>query len=224
MLAARTGDHKLWRWSRPIPGALKHPIMRKVTALILLAAACVAGISSLAAQPPPAAKKVASTGGNSLHETASTVVNGNRVTIVYGRPAMIKPGTTEVRKIWGGLVPYDQVWRTGSDEATLLITQQAIEMGGVTIPAGAYSLRTLPAADGSAKLIVNKQIGQWGVPRTPADMKSVYDEALDVVRVELQKETLAAPVVLFKMSVDRAGAIKMSWETTQYSVPFTVKK
>ena len=78
----------------------------------------------------------------SPHETISTVIDGNRVTIVYGRPYSKDPKTGEIRKIWGGLVPYGKVWRTGSDEATLLITQQPIELGGATIPAGAYTLRT----------------------------------------------------------------------------------
>jgi hypothetical protein len=127
------------------------------------------------------------------------------------------------------LVPYDEIWRTGSDEATLLITQKPIEIGGTTVPAGAYTLWTLPAKDGSAKLIVNKQIGQWGI--NPPDPKQVYDEKNDVVRVDLKKDTISAPVDQFTMAIQPtpnsnppAGVIKMQWETTQYSVPFTVKQ
>ena len=59
-------------------------------------------------------------------------------------PTLSRPGTTEVRKIWGGLVPYGEPWRMGADEATLLITQKPIEMGGKTIPAGAYTLYMMP--------------------------------------------------------------------------------
>src|SRR5258707_3715896 len=99
----------------------------------------------------------------SPHETVSTVIDGNRVTIVYGRPYTKDPKTGENRKIWGKLVPYGKVWRAGADEATLLITQKAIVLGKTPIPAGAYTLFAVPAEDGSAKLIVNKQIGQWGL-------------------------------------------------------------
>src|SRR5258708_4678002 len=88
----------------------------------------------------------------SPHETISTVVDGNRVTIVYGRPYTKDPKTGESRKIWGGLVPYGKVWRTGADEATLLITQQPIVLGETTIPAGSYTLFTLPEESGAAKL------------------------------------------------------------------------
>ena len=161
---------------------------------------------------PLMAQKVNSSGGNSPHETTGAVVDGNRVTITYGRPSM------KGREIWGKLVPYDKVWRTGSDEATLLITQKPIAIGGTTIPAGAYTLFTLPAADGSAKLIINKQIGQWGVG------PGSYDEKQDVARVDLKKETLETPVEQFTMAVTRGGDLKMSWDKTQYSVSFTVQK
>ncbi len=64
----------------------------------------------------------------SPHETISAVIDGNRVTIVYGRPYTKNPRSGEVRKIWGGLVPYGKVWRTGADEATLLITQKPLDV------------------------------------------------------------------------------------------------
>ncbi len=157
----------------------------------------------------------------SPHETVGAVIDGNRVTIVYGRPYMKKPGTDENRKIWGSLVPYGEVWRTGADEATLLITQKPIVLGGTVIPAGAYTLWTLPAQDGSAKLIVNKQIGQWGVGRVS------YDENQDLARIDLKPETLSAPVEQFTISVGKnpegGGILKMSWENTGFSAPFTVQ-
>jgi hypothetical protein len=162
----------------------------------------------------------------SPHETISAAVDGNRVTIVYGRPYTKDPKTGEVRKIWGGLVPYEKIWRTGADEATLLITQQPIQLGGVTIAAGAYTLWTLPSADGKAKLIVNKQIGQWGI--SPRDPKLTYDQALDVARIDLKKDALEVPVDQFTISVGEnptgVGTLKLTWENTQYSTTFTVKK
>src|SRR5271169_648634 len=93
----------------------------------------------------------------SPHETNSVVIDGNRVTIVYGRPYTKDPRSGEKRKIWGGLVPFGKVWRTGADEATLLVLQKPIVAGETTIPAGAYTLYTLPAENGASKLIVNKQ-------------------------------------------------------------------
>jgi len=142
--------------------------------------------------------------------------------LVYGRPYTIKPGTTEVRKIWGGLVPFGKVWRTGADEATLLTTKEPIEIGGYPLPAGTYSLFTLPAEDGTAKLVINKKTGQWGVPYIEKDEK-----ANELAHVDLKKKTLDKPVDQFTMAIEPAsggGVIEMSWETTQYSVPFTVKK
>lgn len=177
------------------------------------------------AKKQPAPKIANSTGGTTPHETTSTVVDGNRVTIVYGRPFAKHPRTGEVRKVWGGLVPFGKVWRTGSDEATLLITQQPIELGGSTIPAGAYTLWTIPEQDGSAKLAINRQIGQWGAG---PDFKKIYDEANDVARVSLKKEAAPKSVDQFTMAIERnasgGGVLKMMWEDTQYSVPFTVKK
>jgi len=158
----------------------------------------------------------------SPHETVGAVIDGSRITIVYGRPYTKNPRTGEIRKIWGGLVPYGEVWRTGADEATLLITQKPVVFGDTVIPAGAYTLWTLPAEDGTAKLIVNKQIGQWGVG------PGSYDEKQDLARIDLKPEVLPAPVNQFTMAVAKdppgGGVLKMSWENTQFSAPFTVQK
>ena len=158
----------------------------------------------------------------SPHETISSVIDGNRVTIVYGRPYTKDPKSGEVRKIWGGLVPNGKVWRTGADEATLLITQKPIMIGETTIPAGAYTLFTLPAEDGSAKLIINKQVGQWGVG------PGSYDQKQDLARIDLTKEAQDKPVDQFTMAVAKnpsgGGLIKLMWENMQYSTAFTVVK
>ncbi len=148
-------------------------------------------------------QRVNSSGGKSPHETTGAIVDGNRVTVTYGRPSM------KGREIWGKLVPYGKVWRTGSDEATILITQKPIVIGGTTVPAGAYTLFTLPNEDGSAKLIINKQIGQWGIG------PGSYDEAQDLARVDLKKDTLDTPVEEFTIAVTRDGQIKLSWDKTQ---------
>jgi hypothetical protein len=158
----------------------------------------------------------------SPHETITATIDGDEMKLVYGRPYTVKPGTTEVRKIWGGLVPYGQVWRTGADEATLLTTKEPIEIGGTSLPAGTYSLFTVPAEDGTAKLIINKKTGQWGIPYNEDSEK-----ANELARVDLKKSTLDKTVDQFTMAIEPeagGGVLKMMWENTQYSVPFTVKK
>jgi len=152
-------------------------------------------------------------------DIAGAVVDGNRVTIFYSRPYSKDPKTGEKRKIWGGLIPYGKIWRAGANEATTLITQKPIQLGGQTLPGGAYTLFVLPAEDGSAQLIVNKQIGQWGLQ---------FDEKQDLFRVPLAKDALNEPLDQFAMAVQRTpgggGVIKLMWESTQYSVAFTTVK
>jgi hypothetical protein len=154
----------------------------------------------------------------SPHEAVSATIDGSKVTIVYGRPYTKDPKTGEPRKIWGKLVPYGKVWRTGADEATILTTEKDLDIGGTTVPAGKYSLYTLPEESGTSKLIINKQTGQWG---------TIYKEDQDFARVDLKKETLDKPVDQFTMAIEPGasggGTLKMMWDTTQYSVPLKAK-
>lgn len=169
-----------------------------------------------AATPPPAGPRART----SPHDTISARIEGNRVTVVYGRPYSKDPKTGELRKIWGTLVPAGKPWRTGADEATLLITQQPLDLGGTTVPAGAYTLYTLLADDGSAQLLINKKLGQWG--------SDPYDAAQEFAKVPLTREALPAQLDQFTMAVEKnpagGGFLRLKWETTQFSVPFTVKK
>lgn len=154
----------------------------------------------------------------SPHETVTATVDGAKITIVYGRPYTKDSKTGEPRKIWGGLVPFGKVWRTGADEATLLTTDKALEIGGTTIPAGTYSLFTIPEENG-AKLIVNKQAGQWGTK---------YDESQDLARIDLKKNAASTPVDQFTISVEQndgsGGMLKLAWENTSYWTMLSVKK
>jgi hypothetical protein len=174
--------------------------------------------AALSAQAQPAAR-VASTGGKSPHETTSAVIDGNRVTIIYGRPFTKDPKTGEMRKIWGGLVPFGAAWRMGADEATTLITQKAIMIGETEIPAGAYTLYFVPQESGTSKLAISKTVGAWGVP---------VNEKNDLARVDVQKGAADKQVDQFTMAVTKnssgGGLLKWTWENTEYSVPFTVKK
>jgi hypothetical protein len=189
--------------------------MKKLTPLIIAAAVLLSTSPSQAQQQ----KRAASTGGFSPHETTSAVIDGCRVTITYGRPFTKDPKTGEPRKIWGGLVPWDKAWRTGADEATVLITQKPIMFGDTLVPAGAYTLYTIPSDSGASKLAISKNLGAWGVP---------VDEKNDLERVDMKKGPAEKQTDQFTMAVaknpDGGGLIKLMWEDTQFTVPFTVKK
>ena len=139
--------------------------------------------------------------------TAEVSLKGKTITIDYSRPSM------RGRKIMGELVPYDKVWRTGANEATTLTTPVDLNIGGTTVPAGKYTLWTLPSA-GTWKLIINKQTGQWGTN---------YDEKQDFARVDMQKSELSEPVEQFTISFDKKGEdtadLVMKWEKTSVSIP-----
>lgn len=198
------------------------------TARLALAwfALLAATAASLPAQTPSATPRVASTGGRSPHETTSAVIGerrtGNRVTITYGRPFSQDPKTGELRKIWGGLVKWDKPDRLGADEATLLLTQQPLQFGDTVIPAGAYTLYLVPSESGVSKLAFSSALGNWGVP---------VDESRDVARIDLKKEPVDPRVDQLTIAVvndanpaANAGTLRITWENTQFSAPFTVKK
>jgi len=156
----------------------------------------------------------------SPHETTSTVVAGSRVTVTYGRPYTKSPKTGEIRIIWGGLVPWDEPDRLGADEATLLLTEKPLVFGPTTLPAGAYTLYQIPHASGGLSLAFSSAIGKWGVP---------VDTQHDVARIELAAASLPAAVdqltiAIAKDAATGGGVLKISWEKTAYSVPFTVAK
>ena len=176
--------------------------MKTLRSIAPLIALVCAGALPLAAQqnrPSPAA-------------TVTAKIDGADIKIAYSQPSM------RGRKIWGELVPFGEVWRTGANEATTITLGKAIVLGGTAVPAGTYTLWTLPAADGSAKLIINKQTGQWGTE---------YDAKQDLVRVDLKRTALDKSVEQFVIAIDEAsggGVLKLMWDKLQYSVAFTVKK
>ncbi len=152
----------------------------------------------------------------SPHEDVFMRLSGKLVTIYYGRPLSKKAGTDTVRTIWGGLVPWDKAWRLGADEATTLLNQVPIVIGGVTLPAGAYTLYMIPSETGTSKLAISKATGAWGIP---------VNEKEDVARVDLKKDDLPAQVDQLTLSLGRGaapntGLLKIMWEKTQYSIEF----
>src|SRR5919201_3628883 len=136
-----------------------------------------------------------------------TFSDGKKITIDYSRPSV------KGRKIYGGLVPYGQVWRTGANEATTFVTEKDIDVGGTRIPQGSYPLFSLPTQAGW-KLIINKQTGQWGTK---------YDQSQDLARIDAQKQPLPQPVEQFTISFEPASgdstALQLDWENTRVSVP-----
>jgi hypothetical protein len=157
----------------------------------------------------------------SPHETISTRVGRNLIEITYGRPYSKDPKTGQIRKIWGGLVPFGKLWRMGADEATLFLTPIDLTVGDTTIPAGTYSLMMQPEADGSAKLIFNKQTARWGIPITAAVTKD------NLYTVDMKKSPLDKQIDQFTITLQGAPdklTLNAQWENTQYSVEFAVKK
>lgn len=202
--------------------------MHKIALQALSVAAALLCAAPIHAQDQQKKQKQAplfnSSGGNSPHETMSVPIGGNRrtgstITITYGRPHRTHPRTGETRKVWGGLVPWDKADRLGADEATTMITQHPLEIGGQTIPAGVHTLYLVPSEKGATKLAFSKNIGKWGVP---------VDETQDVARVELKREPVSPPVDRLTIAIEPAsgnnGVLKILWDDTQWSVPFAVKR
>ena len=138
--------------------------------------------------------------------------DGKTVTIQYSRPSM------RGRKIFGGLVPYGQVWRTGANAATSLKTDVDLTIGSANVPAGSYTVYTLPGMN-SWKLIVNKQTGQWGTE---------YSEGQDLARVDMKVGQLPSGMETFTVSLDKTSGtsamLKLDWENTIASVEVQEKK
>jgi hypothetical protein len=147
----------------------------------------------------------------SPRDSVALALAGKHVTVNYGRPSM------RGRKIIGGVVPYGVVWRTGANAATSFITQADLDMGGVRIPQGAYTIYTLPSAN-VWKLIINKQTGQWG---------TIYNQKLDLSRIPLKKKILNKPVEKFTIRLveksENTGEMILEWEKTQLLVDFRIK-
>jgi len=174
----------------------------RFTTLVLAATILTAGVAPAAAQQKPPL---------SPPGQAAVTIGAATITIDYSRPSI------RGRKIMGDLVPFDKVWRTGANAATTLKTSAALEIGGVRVPAGTYTLYTLPG-EKAWKLIINKQTGQWGTQ---------YDQAQDLARVDLTVAATAAPVEQFTIALSAtgpaAGLLAMEWENTKLTIPFAVK-
>ena len=145
----------------------------------------------------------------SPRDTAWGEIGPAHMMVDYGRPSR------RGRVVFGQVVPWGRVWRTGANEATQFTTDTPLVIGGERIPAGTYSLWTVPRPDG-ATLILNRRTGQWGTH---------YERGLDLARVEMARESLADPVEQFTIAIEPSGdggVLRLSWESTSYLVPLSV--
>ncbi len=146
-----------------------------------------------------------------------TFADGKKITVDYSRPMVRDPKTGQPRKIFGGLVPYGEPWRTGANEATSFVTDADLTIAGTKVPAGKYTLYTVPEQSGPWKLIISKKTGQWGIPYPGPEY--------DLARLNMNTEKPKAPVQQFTISFDKrgpnAGVMKLEWENTGASVDFS---
>ncbi|HKK44254.1 MAG TPA: DUF2911 domain-containing protein [Balneolaceae bacterium] len=162
-------------------------------------------------EPDPVRRKSPITIASVKYPPAKTYIK-----IVYGQP--YKRG----RDIFGNLVPYDQVWRTGANEATEITTTQDIIFAGKKVPAGTYALFTIPHKNGKWTIILNSKLGQWGAFE--------YDQKDDFLRVNVPTDKTEKPTQAFTIQFDdvknNSTNIDLNWDFTRVQIPieFTGKQ
>ncbi len=171
----------------------------------LLPLVVMAGTLSLVSAQPQGQKPLSPPA-----ETSITVA-GKTIAIKYSAPSM------RGRKIFGELVPYGKVWRAGANAATALHTDADLDIGGLAVPKGDYTLYVWPEQD-QLTLIVNKQTGQWGL---------TYNQDQDLGRVKMAMSKSATPIETYKITLSEKGSnkaqLELAWENTVATVPITVK-
>ena len=155
-----------------------------------------------------------SAGALSGRDTARAIVQGATMMVDYGTP------WRRGRAIWGALVPYGEVWRTGANMATHFTTSRPLRLGSgadtLQVPAGSYTFFSIPQSGGGT-FIVSRQTGQTG---------TAYDPSRDLGRVPMQARPLATPAERFTIALgddDGSGAIRLQWADAEMVVPFVVR-
>ena len=131
---------------------------------------------------------------------------GKSITVDYSSPR------AKGRKVFGGLVPYGEPWRTGANEATTLVTTADLMVGGKHVPAGSYTIFTIPNKD-KWTLIVSKKTGEWGIPYPGADM--------DLIRADMNASATSAPVDSFTIAFDKGDkdcTLRIEWESSRATI------
>src|SRR5712664_2796623 len=180
--------------------------MRKQFAV--LAAGCLAlGLMAVlgsaqmdkASRPSPAAK------------ASCALADGKTITVDYSSPR------AKGRKIFGGLVPYGEVWRAGANEATTFVTTADLMVGGTHVPAGSYTIFAIPNKD-KWTLVISKKTGEWGTAYPGPEN--------DLARIEMKVTKTSAPVENFTIAFDQSGngcTMRLEWENTRAAVEVTPK-
>jgi hypothetical protein len=147
----------------------------------------------------------------SVRDTMQAQIGNAMFTVDYGRPLL------RGRKLLGDVLPYDYVWRTGANAATQFTTSAPIKLAGMQVPAGKYTLWTVPHT-GGVDLIVNRQFGQWGTE---------YDGSRNLGVARITTQALAAPVEEFTISVvssdTQHGTLAMEWGSFRWTAPIEVR-
>ena len=142
--------------------------------------------------------------------------DGKTIKVDYSSPR------AKSRKIFGAasdkaLVPYGEIWRTGANEATTFVTGTNVTVGGKNVPAGSYTIFTVPNPD-KWTLVISKKTGEWGT--------DYPGEKEDLARVPMTVSKTGAPVENFTIAFDQAGskcALRLEWENTRASVEIAEK-
>jgi len=160
-------------------------------------------------QPEAASAEQSDNSKKSIPQEAHSNVGDVQVSIKYHSPAV------RGRVIWGGLVPYDEVWVTGAHSATSMEFSEAIEVEGTTIPKGKYAFFTIPGQE-RWTLILNKNWEQH--------LADDYDQAENIIRIAVTPETEMPLTERLTYTIEDkgegSGAIRMSWEKLSVSLPF----
>ena len=145
--------------------------------------------------------------------TANVMLGGNSILINYNSPSM------RGRTIMGGLVPYGEVWRTGANPATTLVTPVDLMIGTLKVPAGTYTLFTLPRSATDWQFIVSKKTGEWGIP---------YPEGSDFGRTPMKTKTAGTPQEVMSITFENTAGTRtelhVKWEKSDAYVPVSVAK
>jgi hypothetical protein len=147
----------------------------------------------------------------SIRDTARASIGATTIAVDYGRPL------ARGRTLLGDVISHDRVWRTGANAATQLTTSAPITLAGLALPAGTYTLWTVPHAN-RVDLIVNKQTGQWGTE---------YRRAQDLGMAPMKSDSVETPVERFTISIEprdeRSGTLAMAWGTFRWTAPLVVQ-
>jgi len=172
---------------------------RKLLFAILFASLIIAESCRRGPRPSPTASASCDLGG------------GKIITTTYSSPRM------KGRKIYGDLVPLGKVWRAGANEATTFVTSSELVVGGTTVPAGKYTIFTIPNAD-RWTFIINRKTGEWGIP--------YKYESTELARVGMTVSELPSAVEDFTIAYDkslRGCTLRIDWEITRASVDINPK-